>query len=109
LKPISGVAGFAALTIFTLPANAIMFVLTDMPTNRTAAACHDWAAEQDSDALYMWGQQADGKSSESVALSRLPNYCVAGDMPEIAKFGSGFGFDRDYCKRNPRDGICRQQ
>jgi hypothetical protein len=85
-----------------------MPLLTQMPQGRSAVACHDWAADQDSDALDMWGQQASGQSSESVALSRLSNYCVAGDIPELAEFGSSYGFDRDFCARHRGMTICHQ-
>lgn len=52
-------------------AHATMPLLTPNPKPPTTAACKAWAAEQDADAIQMWGIQEDGTSSRAVALRRL--------------------------------------
>jgi hypothetical protein len=110
MRPRHFVAAIFGLTTgWTSEACATMPLLTTMPDTRSSAACHDWAADQDSDTLYMWGQQENGKSSEIVARSRLTAYYLGSTIPDIAKFGSSVGFDRAYCRRHNQAAICLQQ
>jgi hypothetical protein len=83
--------------------------LSAMPAVKSQATCHDWAAEQNSDTIYAWGQQDTGQSSESIALSRLTGYCQGSPAPEVVRFGSSVGFDNRYCRHHRQAAICTQQ
>jgi hypothetical protein len=82
--------------------------LSPMPAAKSEATCHDWAADQDSDTIYAWGQQDNGQSSESIALSRLTSYCQGSPAPDVVRYGSSVSFDEKYCRHHRRPAICRQ-
>jgi hypothetical protein len=86
--------------------HANMPMLTDEPRPSSPAACKEWAAKQDDEALEMWGIQEDGKSSRGVGINRLASYCMGQPKPEIVGFGSSAGFDRDYCKKHQEQDLC---
>lgn len=88
-------------------AHATMPLLTPNPKPPTTAACKAWAAEQDADAIQMWGIQEDGTSSRAVALRRLSDSCVGRSPPEIVGFGSSAGFDATYCGKHPKAKLCK--
>ncbi|MDR3407708.1 MAG: hypothetical protein P4L68_04340 [Methylovirgula sp.] len=96
----------ALLVVFSPSAHATMPFLTPMPDDRSPPSCERWAAQQDGDAIYAWGQQDGGGSSKDVAALRLALYCLGDPAPEIIGFGSSAGFDRDYCERHRRAAIC---
>src|SRR3984885_7395884 len=79
-----------------LPSFATEPTLSPMPAVKSAATCHDWAADQDSDTIYAWGQQDTGQSSESIALSRLTSYCQGSSAPDVVRYGSSVSFDEKY-------------
>jgi hypothetical protein len=81
--------------------------LTPTTKPSTPEACKAWAAKQDSDAFYMWGQQKNGWSSRQIALRRLILFCLGHRPPEIVNFGSSAGFDQTYCHKHPRFKICK--
>lgn len=88
-------------------ADATMPSLTDQPKPASPAACRDWAAKQDAEAIELWGIQENGKHSKAIGLERLMDWCMGRGKPEIVGFGSSAGFDRDYCMRNPSQDLCR--
>jgi len=65
-----------------------------------------WAADQDDDALYMWGMRDAGGSSSEVAVLRLALSCFGEGKPDIVGFGSSVGFNDAYCKAHPKKEIC---
>jgi hypothetical protein len=95
-------AGIAFRSSATEPA------LSPMPPGKSEATCHDWAADQDSDTIYAWGQQDNGQSSESVALRRLASYCQGAPAPDVVRYGSSISFDEKYCRHHRQAAICRQ-
>ena len=104
-------ATFLALLIcILLPsiAHANTPLLTPKPKKPSQAACREWAAKQDDDAIEMWGTQEDGTSSRISALDRLARSCMGQRPPEIIGFGSSAGFDDEYCKRHPKFKLCQE-
>jgi hypothetical protein len=94
----------ATLAAVTVPAWATMPLLGEKPPIRTDAACWGWAEEQakDEEIAFMWGILDDGNSDRAVAVRRLADDCLGKPKPEIVGFGSSTGFDRDYCRHQPR-------
>jgi len=78
---------------------ATMPLLTSKPTERSPSACGKWAAEQDDDALEMWGLQEDGTHSRTVAIGRLTASCMGQPVPDIVGFGSSAAFNDAYCAK----------
>jgi hypothetical protein len=97
---------FALLLVLATSANATMPMLTPDPKPATPDSCRAWAAEQDEDAIDIWGIQEDGTSSPDVALQRLTDSCLGKDPPEIVGFGSSVGVNLGYCERHPEQKIC---
>ena len=93
-------------TITVARAYATMPLLTERPNQPSPTACKAWAAEQDDDAIEMWGIQEDGRSSPSVALDRLSRNCMGDPKPEIVGFHSSIGFNDSYCRKYPTTKIC---
>src|SRR3954470_22592690 len=81
-------------------------LLTERPNQISPTACKAWAAEQDDDAIEMWGIQQDGRSLPSVALDRLTRHCMGEPTPEIVGFNSSVGFNELYCRKYPTTKIC---
>lgn len=98
----------ATLAAMAVPAWATMPLLGEKPPIRTDAACWAWAEEQakDEEVAFMWGILDDGNSDRAVAVRRLADDCLGKPKPEIVGIGSSAGFDRDYCRRHPRQKIC---
>jgi hypothetical protein len=93
---------------FSTPAYATMPFLTEKPESPNQASCEKWAAEQDDDAIEMWGTQDSGISSSTVALHRLADSCMGHEPPDIIGFGSSAGFDRAYCKKHASSKLCKR-
>ncbi len=103
----------AALALVVLVAGsgegwATMPTLSQLPKPATTQACQVWAEKQDEDALDMWGTEEDGKSSPSVAISRLVSVCLGGETPEIVGFHSSVGAASSYCARHPGIKLCAE-
>lgn len=90
----------------SLRAYATMPLLTTQPVPATGSSCEKWAAEQDEDALYMWGQQEDGTSSNEVAKLRLTLHCLGEQIPPIVTFGSSPGASQAFCADHATTPIC---
>ena len=85
---------------------ATMPLLTAKPVPATSSTCAQWAEEQDEDALYMWGQQEDGISSNDIAKLRLRLHCLGEDIPAIVTFGSSVGASHAFCSTHATYLIC---
>lgn len=94
-------------SVLAAPAYAAMPSLTSTPKPATASACERWAGAQDEDAIYMWGMQESGESSNKVALARLTGFCMGKPKPEIVGFGSSVGFDDAFCAKHRSAKICQ--
>jgi Sel1 repeat len=95
------------LTLFGISAaRATMPPLKPKPQTLSLAACKQWAAKQDQDAIEMWGIQENGTSSRAIAVDRLARSCLGQRPPEIVGFGSSVGFNDAYCKKYPKFKIC---
>ena len=70
------VLALAVMVAGSGPGWATMPTLSQLPRPATAQACEVWAEKQDEDALDTWGTEEDGKSSPSVAISRLVSVCL---------------------------------
>jgi hypothetical protein len=105
MKYLTAISFFAAIVLATA-AHATMPVLTATPKPATPESCKAWASSQDEDAIWMWGTQEDGTTSEVVALQRLTASCLGEEPPEIVGFGSSVGFDDAYCEKHPQQKIC---
>jgi hypothetical protein len=92
---------------FLSPAYATMPALTPAPDSPNPISSEKWAAEQDDDAIEMWGTQENGISSRTVALHRLADSCMGHEPPDIIGFGSSAGFDRAYCKKHTSSKLCK--
>ena len=90
-------------------AQANMPTLTPKPRSPSPALCQKWAANQDEEALYMWGMQESGGSSNKVAVSRLASFCLGRKSPEIVGFGSSVGFDDNFCDKHRSAKICQNR
>jgi len=84
-----------------------MPLLTKEPTSPNQTLCEKWAAEQDDDAIEMWGIQDSGISSRAVALHRLARSCLGKRQPRIVGFGSSVGFDDMYCEQHKTAQVCK--
>jgi hypothetical protein len=76
LETVRVIAVATSLLLIQEAAQATMPLLTKSPDPPTPTACQKWAAEQDDDAIDMWGIQEDGTSSRAVALRRLYLVCL---------------------------------
>ena len=87
-------------------ATATMEPLTPLPAQVSGEVCRAWAANQSDDATYRWGMMDSGESSKDLAAARLTASCLGDPKPEIVGLGSSVGFDRAYCQRHPKAGVC---
>jgi hypothetical protein len=91
----------AALALIPTYALATMPALTSTPKPISLRSCQKWAAQQDPNAIEMWGIQEDGTTSRRIAIKRLTRSCLGHKSPEIVGFYSSAGFARDYCAKHP--------
>lgn len=101
-------AAFIILLSVTSVGHASMPALTEEPTKKTADTCFAWAKQQDEDAHYMWGMNADGSADSELGILRLAINCKTGEKPETVGLGSSFGYDKGYCTKYPKAGYCRK-
>ena len=106
------IARALAISMFTVLMTAEVYAtmptLTPEPKPGTPKACNEWAANQDSDAIEMWGIQENGNTSRDVGLRQLSLYCLGQSPPEIVGFRSSVEFDEAYCKTHPKFKICER-
>lgn len=100
------ISSFASCAVF--PAYATMPLLTEKPASPNQTSCEKWAAEQDDDAIEMWGIQDSGISSRTAALRRLARSCLGKRQPSIVGFGSSVGFDDAYCEQHKTAQVCKK-
>lgn len=81
--------------------------LTDLPASKSAQSCQKWAAEQDEDAVAMWGLMENGKNSDDVAKLRLALYCLGDRPPDIINVASSVGAAQQFCRTHARTRLCR--
>jgi hypothetical protein len=98
----------ALVLIGVIAANATAPKMTAAPAMATQQTCKAWAAKQNEDVIYMWGQTESGATSPAIAKHRLVGYCMGLGAPEIVNFGSSVGFDEGYCAKNAAAPICEK-